>query len=157
MSIKKDKHIGSFIVLFVVFWFFGPLFYIDQNRGNNLLVMENGDFNKKISNKNFSSPVSFKETSANSYAVGIDYASLNDPGFIAIIDNNLKIIGASKFLPKGTSRDFQIILTEPLRKGDYYDVKIYQDNGNRRFYLREDIVYLNPENNLAFVSGFLAQ
>ena len=154
---QMKKNVGLIVVLLVTLWFFGPFFYSDKNEKGNLFVF--GKTNSKETDSEIvnTDHVYLKEMLGDSYVADVDYVEMSRPGFVAIVNNDYKIIGASKFIDRGVSRNLSIILTETLKRGDYYNVSIYQDDGDRAFSQKKDNLYLDGEYNVAFVGGFLVK
>ncbi len=155
MNIKKN--LGILIALFVSLWFFGPLFSFDTSNKEGLFVSEKLNSNDGDSENLNTNSISIREILGDSYVADVDYLVMPSSGFVAVVNNNSKIIGASKLLDRGVSRNLSIILTESLKRGEYYGVSIYQDDGNKIFSEKDDDIYLYGEHNIAFVGGFLAK
>ncbi|MEK7612352.1 MAG: hypothetical protein AAB407_03350 [Patescibacteria group bacterium] len=81
----------------------------------------------------------------------IDYAKLQEPGFVVIYagddTNFLTLLGVSSFLSAGEHYDILITMNEKLQNGNQYNAVLFKDNSDEAF--REgalDTIVMNEDN-----------
>lgn len=73
-------------------------------------------------------------------SVAVGFAVLAEPGFVVIRDDEEgpgRVLGASRLLSTGETRDFAVSLDEPTSAGHYF-AALYRDDGDERFEADED-------------------
>lgn len=90
-------------------------------------------------------------------SVIVGFAVLAEPGFVVIRDDEEgpgRILGASRLLSTGETRDFAVTLDEPTSAGHYF-AALYRDDGDERFEADQDAPVRDADGS-AMMMRFLA-
>ncbi len=87
--------------------------------------------------------------------VSVSYASLAKTGYVVIREDNNgnfgKILGNSRILPAGESRDVFVGLTRTTISGEYLFAVIYEDSGDKIFSPGLDVPSKDGDGNILFM------
>lgn len=74
--------------------------------------------------------------------------TLKERGWIAVRDNNGRVLGAGRF-EAGTSKDVVVELLRATVSGEKYQVLLYVDDGDNQYDLHKDSLVMNADASVA--------
>src|SRR3989344_3361418 len=88
-------------------------------------------------------------------SVLVDFVSMAKDGYVVIYDNDNgkfgKIIGNSKILPKGESRNVYVGLIRSVVSGESMFAMLHEDNGDNAFYPTIDVPLRDQDGNIMYM------
>jgi hypothetical protein len=88
-------------------------------------------------------------------AIAISFVSLAKPGFVVIQENEGgkpgAILGNSRLLPKGESKNSSFRIIRSLRNGEALFAVLYEDSGDSAFSPKYDIPVRDESGNIIFM------
>ena len=88
-------------------------------------------------------------------SVLVDWVSMVKGGYVVIYDDNNgkpgEIIGNSKILPEGESRNVPISLVRPTINGEFLFAMLHEDNGDGFFNPSIDILLRDQDGNIMYM------
>jgi len=89
------------------------------------------------------------------FSVSVDHVSMAKKGYVVIYDNDNgklgKIIGNSKILPEGESRNVIISLLRMTINGESLFAVLHEDNGDNAFYPDIDTPFYDQDGNIMYI------
>ena len=80
--------------------------------------------------------------------VKVASVTLPDIGWVAVRDNNGRVLGARRF-EAGTNENVEVILLRNTVAGEKYQVLLYVDDGDKAYDLHKDSLVMNADASVA--------